>query len=54
MIYSTEHKKFMTESYFRNVCKVNDERSYSVQHCLQECQVQFPQVVVGYKQDPEC
>jgi hypothetical protein len=44
----------MIESYFGNGHKVNDQWSYSVQHCLQEFQLQFPQVVVDCKQLQKC
>jgi hypothetical protein len=39
----------MIESYFHTGRKVNNERSYSV--CKK---LQFPQVVVDYKQFQEC
>ncbi|CAH1369457.1 unnamed protein product [Tenebrio molitor] len=44
----------MIESYCRNSHKVNNEWSRSVQHCLQEFQLQFPSVVVDYKQFLKC
>jgi hypothetical protein len=54
VVYSTEQKAFMIESYFGNGHKVNDQWSYSVQHCLQEFHLQFPQVVVDCKQLQKC
>jgi hypothetical protein len=54
VVDSTEQKAFMIESYFGNGHKVNDQWSYSVQHCLQEFHLQFPQVVVDCKQLQKC
>ncbi|RZC38306.1 hypothetical protein BDFB_013325 [Asbolus verrucosus] len=34
MVYSTEQKAFMTESYFRNEYKINSVWSYSLQNCF--------------------
>ncbi|RZC33164.1 hypothetical protein BDFB_013578, partial [Asbolus verrucosus] len=44
MFYLTEQKAFMTESYFRNGYKINNEWSYSLQDCLKEFPIQCPHI----------
>jgi hypothetical protein len=44
----------MIENYFCNGRNLKDECPYSVQHCLQEFKLEFPQVVADYKQFQVC
>ncbi|EFA13392.1 hypothetical protein TcasGA2_TC016024 [Tribolium castaneum] len=46
MVYTSEQKAFLLESYFRNGEKVNGVWKYSIQPCLEEFREAFPEVIV--------
>lgn len=48
MEFTIEQKTFLIESYFRNGHRVNGEWVYSVELCLEEFRVQFPNAAVEY------
>lgn len=50
MVFSVEQKAFMLESYFGTKTIVNGQRFYSIQTCVEEFQVQYPNVVIDYQQ----
>jgi hypothetical protein len=50
MAYSSEHKAFMVESYFRNGNKIDGVWRYSVEDCMTEFQEQFPNFAIDYMQ----
>ncbi|EFA13615.1 hypothetical protein TcasGA2_TC004247 [Tribolium castaneum] len=43
MVYTSEQKAFLLESYFRNGEKVNGVWKYSIQPCLEEFREAFPE-----------
>lgn len=48
MVFSTEHKTFMIETYFRNGRKVDGQWLYSLGNCLEEFQNEFPNLEFDY------
>nr|XP_008198792.1 PREDICTED: uncharacterized protein LOC103314449 [Tribolium castaneum] len=50
MVYTSEQKAFLLESYFRNGEKVNGVWKYSIQPCLEEFREAFPEVVIVYEE----
>nr|XP_015833260.1 PREDICTED: uncharacterized protein LOC107397488 [Tribolium castaneum] len=50
MVYTSEQKAFLLESYFRNGQKVNGVWKYSIQPCLEEFREAFPEVVIVYEE----
>ncbi|KAL1516429.1 hypothetical protein ABEB36_000347 [Hypothenemus hampei] len=50
MVFTMEQKTFMLESYFRNGNKINGVWTYSLQLCMEEFRIEFPNVTLDYTQ----
>ncbi|KAJ3651966.1 hypothetical protein Zmor_017970 [Zophobas morio] len=46
MAYSLGHKIFLVQSYYRNGVKVEGDRTYSLQVCMEE----FPNIIIDHMQ----
>ena len=50
MAYSLEHKVFLVQSYYRNGVKVDGKWTYSLQDCMEEFRIEFPNIAIDYMQ----